>query len=115
MPTTFQAGDYSATLTYLKAVQAAGTTEADAVMKQLKTLKIDDMFAKGYVRADGTMVHDLYLMQVKTPAESKKPWDYYKTVATLPGDDTFVQNTTGVCSLMTTSSHRTDCSVCGRL
>ncbi|HEY9573000.1 MAG TPA: ABC transporter substrate-binding protein, partial [Pusillimonas sp.] len=100
MPTTFQAGDYSATLTYLKAVQAAGTTEADAVMKQLKTLKIDDMFAKGYVRADGTMVHDMYLMQVKTPAESKKPWDYYKTVATIPGDEAFVPTKTGVCSLM---------------
>lgn len=100
MPTTFQAGDYSATLTYLRAVQAAGTTEADAVMKQLKTLKIDDMFAKGYVRADGTMVHDMYLMQVKTPAESKKPWDYYKTVATIPGDEAFVPTKTGVCSLM---------------
>ncbi len=100
MPTTFQAGDYSATLTFLKAVQAAGTTEADAVMKQLKSMKIDDMFAKGYVRADGTMVHDMYLMQVKTPAESKAPWDYYKTVATIPGDEAFVPTKTGVCSLM---------------
>src|SRR3546814_9093695 len=79
MPTTFQAGDYSATLTYLKAVQAAGTTEADAVMKQLKTLKIDDMFAKSYVRADDTMVHDMYLMPVQPPAESTNHWDYYKT------------------------------------
>src|SRR3546814_12746486 len=94
MPTTCQAGDYSATLTYLKADQAAGTTEADAVMKQLKTLEIDDMFAKGYVRADGTMVHDMYLMQVKTPAESKKPWDYYKTVATIPGDEALDRKST---------------------
>src|SRR3546814_11745788 len=106
MPTTFQAGDYSATLTYLKAVQAAGTTEADAVMKQLKTLKIDDMFAKGYVRADGTMVHDMYLMQVKTPAESKKPWDYYKTHATIPGDEPFVPTKTGRCSLLPNSGIR---------
>ncbi|HWK69424.1 ABC transporter substrate-binding protein [Pollutimonas sp. M17] len=100
MPTTFQAGDYSATLTYLKAVKAAGTTEADAVMKELKSMKIDDMFAKGYVRADGTMVHDMYLMQVKTPAESKAPWDYYKTVATIPGDEAYVPTKTGVCPLM---------------
>lgn len=100
MPTTFQAGDYSAALTYLKAVQAAGTTEATAVMKQLKSMKIDDMFAKGYIRADGTMVHDMYLMQVKSPAESKAPWDYYKTVATIPGDEAYVPTKTGVCPLM---------------
>jgi len=100
MPTTFQAGDYSATLTYLKAVQAAGTTEADAVMKELKSMKIDDMFAKGYIRADGTMVHDMYLMQVKSPAESKAPWDYYRIVATIPGDEAYVPTKTGVCPLM---------------
>ncbi|MGB6102429.1 MAG: ABC transporter substrate-binding protein [Pusillimonas sp.] len=104
MPTTFQAGDYSAALTYLKAVEAAGTTEADAVMKELKSRKIDDMFAKGYIRADGTMVHDMYLMQVKTPAESKAPWDYYKTVATIPGDEAYVPTKTGVCPLMPAKS-----------
>lgn len=104
MPTTFQAGDYSATLTYLKAVQAAGSTDSDAVMKELKSMKIDDMFAKGYVRADGTMVHDMYLMQVKTPAESKAPWDYYKVIATIPGDEAYVPTKAGVCSLMPAKS-----------
>ncbi|NYT79646.1 ABC transporter substrate-binding protein [Alcaligenaceae bacterium] len=104
MPTTFQAGDYSATLTYLNAVKAAGTTDTDAVMKELKTMKIDDMFAKGYVRADGTMVHDMYLMQVKTPAESKAPWDYYKVIATIPGDEAYVPTRAGACSLMPAKS-----------
>lgn len=99
MPTTFQAGDYSSTLSYLKAVQAAGTTDADAVMKELKSMKIDDMFGKGYIRADGTYVHDMYLMQVKTPAESKKPWDYYKVVATIPGDIAY-EPTKRVCPLL---------------
>jgi branched-chain amino acid transport system substrate-binding protein len=100
MPTTFQAGDYSATLTYLKAVQKAGTTDPDKVMAVMKSTKIDDMFAKGYVRADGTMVHDMYLMQVKTPAESKRPWDYYKIVATIPGETAYAPTKAGVCPLM---------------
>lgn len=100
MPTTFQAGDYSATLTYLKAVKAAGTTDSDAVMKELKSMKIDDMFAKGYIRADGAMVHDMYLMQVKTETESKKPWDYYKTIATIKGDEAYAPTKPNACALM---------------
>ena len=76
MPTDIQAADYSATMTYLKAVEAAKTTDADKVMEQLKKMPINDFYAKGQIRADGRMVHDMYLVQVKTPAESKQPWDY---------------------------------------
>ena len=100
MPTTFQAGDYSATLTYLKAVESAKSTDADKVMAALKSLKIDDMFAKGYIRADGAMVHDMYLMQVKTKAESKGPWDYYKVVSKSPGDQAYAPTKAGACYLM---------------
>ena len=90
MPTMNQAGDYSATMTYLKAVQAAGTTDPTRSWRELKKTKINDFFAKdGYIRADGRMVHDMYLMQVKTPAESKYPWDYYKLVKTMTADQAF--------------------------
>jgi branched-chain amino acid transport system substrate-binding protein len=90
MPTMVQAGVYSATTTYLKAIQAAGTDNADAVMAEMKKTKINDMFAKnGYIRQDGRMVHDMYLMQVKKPAESKYPWDYYNVKATIPGDEAY--------------------------
>ena len=81
-----QAGTYSATLSYLKAVKAAGTKDADAVAKKLKELPVDDAFAKGKVLANGRMVHDLYLFEVKKPSESTKPWDYYKQIAVVPGD-----------------------------
>lgn len=100
MPSSLQAGDYSAVTTYLKAVQAAGTTDADKVMAELKKIKINDMFAKGYIRGDGLMIHDMYLMQVKTPAESKKPWDYYKVVATIPGDKAFTTVAESPCPLL---------------
>lgn len=100
MPTTFQAGDYSATLTYLKAVEASKSTDADKVMAALKSMKIDDMFATGYIRADGAMVHDMYLMQVKSKAESKGPWDYYKVVAKSPGDQAYAPTKAGACYLM---------------
>jgi len=90
MPTMVQAGVYSSTLSYLKAVQAAGTDNPDAVMTQLKKLKINDMFAKnGYVRSDGRMVHDMYLMQVKKPSESKYPWDYYTIKSVIPAEQAF--------------------------
>ena len=78
MPSLIQAGDYSAALQYLNAVKATGTDDADKVMAQMKKTKINDMFAKnGCIREDGRMVHDMYLMQVKKPEESKEPWDYY--------------------------------------
>ena len=87
MPSSIQAGDYSATMTYLNAVKTVGSDDADKVMAQMKKTKINDMFAKGgYIRDDGRMVHDMYLMQVKTPAESSEPWDYYKVVETFKGE-----------------------------
>jgi branched-chain amino acid transport system substrate-binding protein len=87
-PTMTQAAYYSATLQYLNAVKAVGSTDADAVMAQLKKIKINDMFTKnGYVRADGLMIHTMYVMQVKTPAESKYPWDYYKVVKVMSGEE----------------------------
>jgi branched-chain amino acid transport system substrate-binding protein len=89
MPNTNQAGTYSATLSYLKAVKAAGTKDADAVAQKLKELPVDDAFAKGKVLANGRMVHDMYLFEVKKPSESKKPWDYYKRLAVVPGDQAF--------------------------
>jgi len=98
-PTMDQAGYYSATLTYLKAVKAAGTTDSDKVMAELKKTKINDMFTKGgYVRADGVMVHDMYVMQVKTPQESKYPWDYYKVLKVMKGEQAFGP-ITGACPL----------------
>lgn len=90
MPSSLQAADYSATTSYLKAVKAIGTDDADKVLAELRKLKINDMYAKnGTVRGDGSMIHDMYLMQVKTPAESKYPWDYYKVMQTIPGDQAF--------------------------
>ena len=98
-PTMDQAGVYSATLTYLKAVKAAGTTDSDKVMAQLRKDKINDMFAKGgYIRADGAMIHDMYVMQVKTPQESKYPWDYYKVLKKMSGEEAFGP-ITGLCPL----------------
>ena len=98
-PTMDQAGAYSATLTYLKAVKAVGSTDPDKVMAQLKKAKIDDMFtSSGYIRADGAMIHDMYVMQVKTPQESKHPWDYYKVVKKMAGAEAFGP-ITGLCPL----------------
>jgi branched-chain amino acid transport system substrate-binding protein len=85
-PSMLQAADYSATANYLAAVKALKSDDGDKVMAHLKKTKINDMFAKnGEIRGDGRMVHDMYLMEVKKPAESKYPWDYYKVVQTIPG------------------------------
>jgi branched-chain amino acid transport system substrate-binding protein len=89
MPSMIHAGTYSATLSYLKAVKAAGTKDTEAVVKKLKELPVDDAFAKGKVLENGRMVHDLYLFEVKKPSESKKPWDYYTQLAVVPGDKAF--------------------------
>jgi branched-chain amino acid transport system substrate-binding protein len=98
-PTMDQAGAYSATLTYLKAVKAVGSTDPDKIMAELKRAKINDMFTTGgYVRADGVMVHDMYVMQVKSPQESKYPWDYYKLIRKMNGEDAFGP-ITGLCPL----------------
>jgi branched-chain amino acid transport system substrate-binding protein len=89
MPNTIHAGTYSATLSYLKAVKAAGTKDADAVARKLKEMPVDDAFAQGKVLENGRMVHDMYLFEVKKPSESKRPWDYYKQIAVIPGDKAF--------------------------
>jgi len=89
MPNMNNAGTYSATLSYLKAVKAAGTKDSEAVAKTLKELPVDDAFARGKVLKNGRMVHDMYLFEVKKPSESKKPWDYYKQLAVVPGDKAF--------------------------
>src|SRR5215469_14023997 len=89
MPSMIHAGTYSATISYLKAVKAAGTKDTEAVAAKLKSLPVDDAFAKGKVLANGRMVHDMYLFEVKKPSESKKPFDYYKQLAVVPGDQAF--------------------------
>jgi branched-chain amino acid transport system substrate-binding protein len=100
MPSMLQAADYSAAATYLKAVKALGTDDTDKVMAHLKSTKINDMFTKGgEIRPDGRMVHDMYLMEVKKPAESKYPWDYYKVVATVPGAQAYVTKAESKCAL----------------
>jgi branched-chain amino acid transport system substrate-binding protein len=100
MPSSLHAADYSATANYLKAVQTAGTTDTDKVMSTLKTMKFDDFYSKGQIRADGRMIHDMYLFQVKGPKESTTPWDYYKTVAKIPGEQAFTTVAESKCSLI---------------
>ena len=100
-PTMPQAAYYSATLNYLNAVKAVGSTDPDKVMEQLHKTKIDDVFtANGVIRADGLMEHDMYIMQVKTPAESKGPWDYYKLIDTMSGDEAFGKLADSTCPLV---------------
>jgi len=90
MPTMNHAGVYSATMMYLNAVKATGTDDADTVMAYLKKNKVSDMFGKNmYLRDDGTLVHQMYLFQVKKPSESKKPWDYYNVRAPIPAEVAF--------------------------
>jgi branched-chain amino acid transport system substrate-binding protein len=99
-PSMLQAGDYSAAMAWLNAVKATGTDDATKVMAQMKQTKINDMFTRnGEIRPDGRMVHDMYLMQVKTPAESKYPWDYYKVVATIPGAQAYTTKAETKCAL----------------
>lgn len=101
MPSFLQAGDYSAVNFYLQGVKASGTDDGDALMKWMKSNKINDFFAKdGYVREDGRMIHDMYLMQVKKPSESKKPWDYYNIVETLPGDKVYASLEESTCKFI---------------
>jgi len=99
-PTMVQAGDYSIASFYLKAVRETGTDDPDTVLQWMKSNPINDMFAtNGVIRKDGRMVYDMYLMQVKTPAESKYPWDYYKVVQTLPRNEVYIQPEESQCSL----------------
>ena len=101
MPTMIQAGVYSAVTHYLKAVDAGGTDEANAVIAKMKAIPIKDFFAKnGHIRDDGRMVHDMYLVQVKSPAESRGEWDLYKILATIPGDQAYRPLAEGGCPLL---------------
>lgn len=101
MPTSNQAGDYSATLHYLKAVKAAGTDEATQVMAKMRAMPIKDPFTQdGRLRVDGRMVHDIYLMQVKKPEESKGSWDVYKVLQTIAGDQAFRPLSESECPLV---------------
>jgi branched-chain amino acid transport system substrate-binding protein len=98
-PNSNHASVYSATLHYLKAVQAAGTDDTAAVMKKMRETPINDMFAKnGQLREDGRMVHDMYLFQVKKPSESKGAWDYYSLKGTVKGDEAFQSMAAGKCA-----------------
>ena len=100
MPSSLQAGDYSATLNYLQAVKAIGSDDADKVLTKMKATKINDMFAKGgFIRGDGRMVHDMYLMQVKSPDKSTEPWDYYNVVQTFKGEEAWTTKAESKCAL----------------
>ena len=96
-PSEIQAADYSATMNYLKAVEKAGTLEADKVMAAWKDMEINDFFGKGRIRPDGRYAHDMYLMEVKSPAESKGTWDYYKLVKTLPAEEVWTTKEESKC------------------
>jgi branched-chain amino acid transport system substrate-binding protein len=96
-----QAGAYSATMHYLKAVAAAGTDDADAVAAKMKETEINDFFAtKGKIREDGRMVHDMFLVEAKKPSESKGPWDLMKIISVIPGDQAFRPLSESVCPLV---------------
>ena len=100
MPSSLQAADYSAATTYLNAVKAAGTTDADKVMAEMKKTGANDFYSKGKIRADGRMIHDMYLFEVKSQKDSTTPWDYYKTIAKVPGEQAFTTVAESKCSLM---------------
>ncbi len=101
MPTMAHAGVYSAVLHYLRAVRTCGTDEAKTVANSMRQFLVDDIFAQGAeVRADGRLVHDMYLVEVKPPEESRYPWDYYKILSIIPGDKAFRPLANGKCPLV---------------
>jgi branched-chain amino acid transport system substrate-binding protein len=101
MPTMPQAAAYSTVRHYLRAIAAAGTDEATAVMKKLREIPVNDFYARnGRVREDGRLVHDMYFAQVKKPSESTHPWDYYNILGTIPGDQAFRPLAEGGCPLV---------------
>ena len=101
-PSFIQAGTYGAVTHYLKAVKAAGTDEAKAVMAKMREIPINDFMTKnGKVREDGRVVRDMYLMQAKAPDESKGEWDLVKMIATVPGNEAFRPLDQGDCPLVT--------------
>lgn len=100
MPSSVQAGDYSATLQYLNAVKATGTDDAGKVLAQMHKTKINDVFAKNaFIRGDGRMVHDMYLMQVKSPDKSTEPWDYYNVAQVFKGEEAWTTKADSKCAL----------------
>ena len=99
MPTDIQAADYSATMNYLKAVAAVKTADADKVMAHLKSTPFNDFYGKGVLRPDGRYAHDMYLVEVKKQADSKKPWDYLKVLQTLPADKVWTTKAESKCAL----------------
>ncbi|WP_119420818.1 ABC transporter substrate-binding protein [Desertibaculum subflavum] len=101
VPSMIQAGVYGEVMHYLKAVQAAGTDEAKAVAKKMKELPINDFMTKnGSIRQDGRVIRNMYLLQVKKPEESKAKYDYYKVLATIPGNEAFRPMAEGGCPLV---------------
>ncbi|TWD46003.1 amino acid/amide ABC transporter substrate-binding protein (HAAT family) [Agrobacterium vitis] len=101
MPNMIHAGTYSAVMQYLKAVQKAGTDDTDAVAKELHEMPVDDVFGRGgTVGANGRMIHDMYLLEVKKPSESKMPWDYYNVLATIPGKEAYIDPAKSGCDLV---------------
>ncbi|MBN9340503.1 MAG: ABC transporter substrate-binding protein [Comamonadaceae bacterium] len=101
MPTMIQAGQYSAVMHYLRAVKATGTDDTAKVMAQMKKTPVNDFFAtNGKIREDGRMVHDMYLMKVKAPDQSKTPWDYYEVVQTIPAAQAFQPLSASRCPLV---------------
>jgi len=101
MPTFPQAAFYSATLAYLNAVKAVGSTDSEKVMEQLHKTKINDMFVTdGVIRPDGLLEKDMYIVQVKTPADSKGDWDFYKILKTMKGDEAFGKLADSACPLV---------------
>ena len=102
MPNMVQAGTYSAVTQYLKAIDKAGTDDADAVSKALHEMPVNDIFAEnGTVAANGRMIHDMYLLEVKKPGESDVAWDYFKVLATIPGNEAFIDPAKSGCDLVT--------------
>ncbi|WP_442881696.1 ABC transporter substrate-binding protein [Comamonas sp.] len=99
MPTDVQAADYSAVMQYLKAVDAVKSTDSEKVMAYLKSTPLSDFYGKGVIRPDGTYAHDMYLVEAKSPAESKKPWDYLKVLQTLPADTVWTTKADTKCAL----------------
>jgi branched-chain amino acid transport system substrate-binding protein len=101
MPTQIQAGTFSAVRHYLQAVRDGGTDEPLAVMAKMRATPVNDIFASGgYIREDGRMVHDMFLVQIKTPAESKEPWDLIKIIKIIPGDEAFRPLSESECPLL---------------
>jgi branched-chain amino acid transport system substrate-binding protein len=100
MPSSIQAGDYSATTQYLAAVKAVNSDDPEKVLAHMKKAKFNDIFMKnGYVRADGRVIHDMYLMQVKSPDKSTEPWDYYDVKQVFKGEEAWTTKAESKCPL----------------